>query len=154
MTEIYLITRINALPQTVSDLSRDVDLHQHSMQHTGEKAVGGVRSGLINLGETVTWKGKHFGIWLTHKSKITEMEHPDYFVDEMEEGHFKTFRHFHYFKPDFDGTVMIDRILYETPYGIIGKWFDQAVLRSYLTRLITARNALIKKLAEQNSPVV
>src|SRR6476660_8906395 len=98
MTEIYLTTRIDAAPETVADLSRNVDLHQHSMQHTGEQAIAGVTSGLINLGETVTWKEKHFGIWLTHKSCITALQHPDYFVDEIEEGYFKAFRHFHHFK--------------------------------------------------------
>lgn len=148
MTEIFLTTRINALPETVSELSRNVDLHQHSMQHTGERVIAGVTSGLINLGETVTWKGKHFGIWLTHKSRITEMQHPDYFVDEMEGGHFKTFVHYHHFKREADDTVMIDRIVYETPFGFAGEWFDRAVLKRYLTRLIKARNAIIKKLAE------
>jgi ligand-binding SRPBCC domain-containing protein len=149
MTEIFLTTRINAKPDIVSGLSRDIDLHQHSMEQTGEKAIAGVTSGVINLGETVTWKGKHFGIWLTHKSKITEMHHPDYFVDEMEDGHFNSFRHFHYFKQEYDGTVMVDRILYETPYGVAGRWFDRAVLKRYLTRLVRARNAVIKTMAEK-----
>jgi len=149
MTEICLVTRINAMPETVAELSRNIDLHQHSMQHTGESAIAGVTSGLINLGQSVTWKGKHFGIWLTHKSRITEMDHPDYFVDEMEEGHFKSFVHYHYFRREYDGTIMIDKIVYETPLGFAGRWFDRVILKRYLTRLIKARNEVIKKLAEQ-----
>lgn len=151
MKEIYLTTRINARPELVSALSRDVDLHQHSMQHTSESAIAGITSGLISLGETVTWKGKHFGIWLTHKSRITEMQHFDYFVDEMEEGHFKTFKHSHYFRPECGGTVMIDQLEYDVPLGFIGAWFDAAILHRYLTRLIKARNAVIKNVAEKQN---
>jgi len=151
MSEIYLTTWINARPEVVSALSRDVDLHQHSMQDTGEKAIDGVTSGLINLGETVTWKGKHFGIWLTHKSKITELRHYDYFVDEMQEGHFKFFKHSHYFRPECGGTEMTDKIEYEVPLGFIGGFFDDVVLRAYLRRLVKARNAVIKTLAEKSN---
>lgn len=151
MTEIHLITKINATPETVSALSRDIDLHQHSMHGTDEKAIAGVTSGIIELNQTVTWKGRHFGIWLTHKSRITEMRHPDYFVDEMEEGYFASFKHFHYFIEKSYGTMMVDRLVYETPCGFAGRCFDRFVLKAYLTRLIKARNAIIKTMAEKNN---
>ena len=73
-------------------------MHQQSASPSKEKAIAGVTSGLINLNETVTWRGKHFGVYLTHKSRITAMDFYDYFVDEMEEGKFKTFKHEHFFE--------------------------------------------------------
>ena len=82
MTTINLTTKINASKQIVFDASRNIDIHQQSASPTKEKAIDGVTSGLINLNETVTWRGKHFGFYLTHQSRITVMELHDYFVDE------------------------------------------------------------------------
>jgi len=93
MTTINLTTTIKAPIQTVFDVSRNIDIHQQSASKTNEVAIAGITSGLINLNETVTWRGKHFGFYLTHKSRITAMVLNDYFVDEMEEGKFKTFKH-------------------------------------------------------------
>lgn len=149
MTTIHLTTKINAPIQSVFDVSRNIDAHQLSTFQSNEKAIAGITSGLINLNETVTWKGKHFGIYLKHKSKITEMEIPNYFVDEMEKGHFKSFRHEHSFVTQNGVTVMIDNLQYETPYGIFGRIFDKFILKNYLTGFLLKRNEILKNLAEK-----
>jgi hypothetical protein len=77
MTTISLITKINAPIQTVFDLNRNIDLHKLSIANTNETAIAGVTSGLINLNESVTWKGKHFGFYQTHKRLISEMDCPN-----------------------------------------------------------------------------
>lgn len=148
MTIINLITKINAPKQIVFDLSRNIDIHQKSTSQTNEKAIAGVTSGLINHNETVTWRGKHFGFYLTHKSRITAMDLYDYFVDEMEEGKFKSFKHEHSFIEKNGKTVMIDNLVYEAQFGIFGKLFDKFILKNYLTNFITKRNSILKNLAE------
>lgn len=148
MTTIHLITKIKAPIGTVFDLSLDIDIHKLSIGKSNEKAVAGVTSGKINLNETVTFKGRHFGIYLNHQSKITEMENPNYFVDEMIKGHFKFFRHEHSFVSQNGKTVMIDLLQYETPFGIFGKLFDRLVLKNYMTNLLQTRNEFLKNLAE------
>lgn len=148
MTTINLLTKINAPKQIVFDLSRNIDIHQNSASQTHEKAIGGVTSGLINYNETVTWRGKHFGFYLTHKSRMTAMDFYDYFVDEMEEGNFKSFKHEHSFVEKDGKTVMIDNINYETPFGIFGRLFDKLILKKHLTNFIIQRNKVLKELAE------
>ena len=64
MTKIKLQTKIKAPIETVFNLSRNIDIHLLSTSQTNEKAVAGKTSGLIELNETVTWKGKHFGFYL------------------------------------------------------------------------------------------
>lgn len=149
MTTINLITKINAPKQIVFDLSRNIDIHKLSTAKSNETAIAGVTSGLINYNETVTWRGKHFGFYLTHKSRMTAMDFYDYFVDEMEEGKFKSFKHEHSFVEKDGKTVMIDNINYETPFGIFGKIFDKFLLKNHLTQFITERNEFIKYLAEK-----
>ena len=148
MTTINLTTKINASKKVVFDLSRNIDVHQTSASKTNEKAIAGITSGLINFNETVTWRGKHFGFFLTHKSRITAMNFYDYFVDEMEEGHFKFFKHEHTFVEKDGKTVMIDNLHYEIPYGIFGKLFDKIILKKHLTNFLLERNKVLKKLSE------
>jgi ligand-binding SRPBCC domain-containing protein len=124
-------------------------VHQLSTAQSNEKAIAGRTSGLIELGETVTFRGKHFGFYLNHKSKITEMEFPNYFVDEMEKGLFKSFRHEHTFVTKNGTTVMIDNLQYETPLGVFGSVFDKIVLKKHLTDFLLKRSQIIKDLSEQ-----
>ncbi|EKT3962734.1 SRPBCC family protein [Flavobacterium psychrophilum] len=148
MTTITLTTKVNAPIQKVFDINRDIDIHQKSASKTNEVAIAGVTSGLINLNETVTWRGKHFGIYLTHKSRITAMNFYDYFVDEMVEGKFKSFRHEHFFEEQKGITTMTDKLCYETPFGIFGQLFDYLFLKKYLTTFLLERNRVLKELSE------
>lgn len=75
-----------------------------------EEAVGGRTSGSSPwaVGEEVTWRAWHFGVQLQMTSCITEMQLPDYFVDEQVKGPFRRFRHVHEFSQDFLSTTMVD----------------------------------------------
>ena len=93
MTTIKITTNYYASIETVFDTNRNIDIHQQSASKTKEVAIAGITSGLINKNETVTWKGKHFGVYLTHQSLISEMIFPTYFVDEQLKGEFKSFKY-------------------------------------------------------------
>jgi ligand-binding SRPBCC domain-containing protein len=153
MTTIHLITKVNAPIQVVFDLNRNIDVHQQSASKTNEKAIAGRASGLIEKGETVTWRGKHFGFYLTHKSRITAMEFYSYFVDEMEEGRFTSFKHEHPFEEKDGITIVTDHLRYETPFGIFGKLFDLLFLKKHLRNFIIERNQVLKVLAENHNPI-
>ncbi|MCR4030820.1 MULTISPECIES: SRPBCC family protein [Flavobacterium] len=148
MTTINLTTKIKASKQTVFDASRNIDIHQKSASASKEKAIAGITSGLINLNETVTWRGKHFGFYLTHKSRITAMNLYDYFVDEMEEGKFKFFKHEHFFEEENGITIMKDKLQYETPFGIFGSLFDVLLLKKHLKKFLLERNKVLKEVSE------
>lgn len=148
MSKIYLETIINADIQTVFDLARDIDLHQKSTSKTNEKAIAGRVSGLIEEGETVTWKAKHLGFYQTCSSKITEMENPNKFTDVMLKGRFKSFKYQHIFRQNGKNTIMIDILEFESPFGIIGKLFNKFFLKNYMKNFLFERNKLIKITAE------
>jgi ligand-binding SRPBCC domain-containing protein len=150
MPKIELTTYINAPIDKVFDLSRSIDLHMESTKQTGEKAIAGKTSGLIGLGETVTWRAKHFGIWQTLTSKIIEYDRLNVFVDEMVNGAFKSFRHEHRFTIERGQTVMRDVFEFESPLGFIGKLFNKLILTRYMTKLLLERNRVIKEAAESN----
>ena len=62
MPIVKLVTDIRAPIERVFDLSLSIDMHKASMAGSGETAVAGVTSGLIGLGESVTWRARHFGV--------------------------------------------------------------------------------------------
>lgn len=132
------------------DLSRSVDLHKASMIKHEEKIVDGTISGLMNLNDTVTWTAKHLFRQRRLKIKITKLQKPDFFIDEQEEGDFKLMKHEHYFKPAQNGTIMIDQLHFETPYGFFGKFINAIYLEKYMAKLLNERNQMIKEIAEGN----
>jgi ligand-binding SRPBCC domain-containing protein len=148
MPKITIETKIKAAKNIVFDLSRSIDLHKISTQQTNEEAIAGVTSGLIGENEWVTWRAKHFGIYQKLTSKITAFEKPEYFVDEMEKGIFKRFKHEHIFQEIEGQTIMIDIFDYESPLGILGRIADKLFLEKYMKRLLEKRNETIKEFAE------
>jgi ligand-binding SRPBCC domain-containing protein len=120
------------------------------MTKSGEQAVSGTTMGLINSGETVTWKAKHLMKTRIMKMRISEMTRPLSFVDEMVEGDFKSFRHQHHFKQIDNGIFMIDIVDFESPYGKLGQLLNTVYLTKYLRTLLDGRNELIRNFAETN----
>jgi ligand-binding SRPBCC domain-containing protein len=148
MSKIHLTTFIAAPIERVFNLSRSITLHKISTAHTNEKAIAGVTSGLINKDETVTWQAKHLFKTRQHTSKITDMQSPDSFTDEMIKGYFKNFKHQHHFKQIENGTIMIDIVDFESPYGSLGKFFNAVYLKKYVEKFLIKRNDTIKEYAE------
>lgn len=151
MTTIEVFTRIMAPPARCFYLALSVDLHAVSAQQTQEQLVGGVRSGLLQLGDEVTFRARHFGIWQTLTSKITAYEATSYFCDEMQRGAFKTMRHAHYFEPEGTMTIMRDVFKFASPLGVLGKLADVLVLSAYLRRFLKQRGAVVKHYAETDA---
>lgn len=150
MPFIVLHTKINAPIERYFDLSRSIDLHKVSTEHTNEEAIDGITTGLINLDEFVTWKAVHFGISQKLTTKITAFIKPSYFVDEMVKGPFKSFQHSHYFESTEYGTLMTDRFEFMAPFGIIGRWVNAIVLKKYMRDFLIKKNEAIKDFAESD----
>jgi len=148
LPSIHLTTFIQAPIERIFDLARSIDLHQASMSGSNEKAVAGITKGLIHEGETVTWEARHLFRTRQFTSKISLMQKPFQFTDEMTKGDFIRFRHEHHFKVVDNGSIMIDLVEFETPYGLIGRLLNKYYLVQYLEKLITQRNNTIKAYAE------
>jgi ligand-binding SRPBCC domain-containing protein len=142
-------TLIAAQPAIVFDLSLNIDTHVDSQASANERAVGGVTTGQIGLGEEVTWRATHFHLPFTMTSRITELDRPHRFVDEQTRGPFHRFQHEHEFQLSERGTTMIDRVSFEAPLGPVGRLVERLALGSYLERLIIERGQFLKAAAEQ-----
>jgi len=149
MQTIELEIHINAPLERCFDAARDLDLHMESLAHTNERAVAGRTSGLIEGGEEVTWRGRHFGVTQHFTSRITRFERPHHFRDEMLKGAFRSFVHDHSFVPDGAGTKMTDLLVFSAPLGLLGTIAEKLVLRRYLEKLLRDRAEVIRRAAER-----
>lgn len=149
MTRFTAVTAIAAPPPRVFDISLRVEVHTASMGDSGERAIGGVTSGRLKLGDHVSWEARHFGMRWRMTSLIAACEAPDYFIDEQVDGPFRRWHHTHRFEPDgHGGTLMRDIVQFAAPFGPLGRLAELVVLNRYLARLIRIRNDYVKAAAE------
>jgi ligand-binding SRPBCC domain-containing protein len=81
-------------------------------------------------------------------NRIVELDRPNRFVDAQVTGPFRTFRHEHEFSATTDGTYLVDRVRFDTPYGPIGRLAERALLGRYMKQLIETRNRYLRFAAE------
>jgi ligand-binding SRPBCC domain-containing protein len=157
MIRLEELTIIHAPIQLCFDLARNVEVHLAGNVHWGEQTVasGGVTSGIIGLGQHVTWRAKHFGIWQELTSQITALEPPSYFQDVMLRGAFKSMTHDHHFRSLPSGaTEMKDIFVFAAPLPVLGLIAERLVLRRYMQALLHERNVALKTIAESGSVVL
>ena len=122
------------------------------MRASGERAIGGVTSGMMKLGDIVTWRARHFGITFRMTSAITEYQYPGRFVDEQQRGPFRRWWHEHTFTAMANGaTRMTDVVEFRSPLGLLGTMADRLVLGYYLPYLLRQRNTWLKNTLEARS---
>lgn len=153
MVELEDLTIIAAPIERCFDLARSVEVHLAGNVHWGESAVAidGVTSGLVGMGQRVTWRARHFGAWHNLTSEITAMERPAYFQDTMIRGIFGFMNHDHYFRGLPSGqTEMKDIFRFRAPLPALGRIAEITFLRRYMRALLHERNVALKQIAESS----
>lgn len=148
MPTLVLETIIRARAETCFDLMRDVRLHVQTTAETNEAAIVGVTDGMIGIGQTITFQSRHFGFRQRLTVNVVEFDRPRLFVDQMTAGAFKSFRHIHEFLPHDNRTLMRDTLVWEMPFGILGKIADKVFVKRHLRNLVATRNDRLKNIAE------
>ena len=143
MTRISIDTRIDAPPDVCFDLARDVLVHAESAAFSGERLFEpGRMEGRREVGDLVSFEGRHFGVRQRFTTRITRVERPHLFVDEMVRGAFRSLRHIHEFHLDGEGTLMRDILEWHAWFGWLVRrhmeWFVRTKQQN-LKRIIETR---------------
>ena len=150
MTEIVVRTLIAAPVEVCFDLARDVALHAESAAFSGERLVPpGRSSGVLEAGDLVCFEGKHFGVRQRFCAKITHLDRPHVFVDEMVEGAFRSLRHTHWFSPFENGTLMTDHLVWRSPLGPLGALADLLFVKRHMEWFVRTKQEALKRMAER-----
>jgi ligand-binding SRPBCC domain-containing protein len=135
----------------VFDLARSVEVHLAGNTHFGEQAVAleGATTGLLTLGDTVTWRARHFFLRQRLTSRITAFDPPIYFQDTMLRGAFHSMQHDHHFRTLPNGqTEMRDIFRFAAPVPLLGRIAEALILRRYMQSLLHERNEVIQQIGE------
>ena len=152
MGAITIETRIRAPVELCFDLARDVTAHTESAAFSLERAVApGRTEGLLELGDLVAFEGRYFGVTQRFVARITALDRPNRFVDEMVEGAFKWLRHVHEFESNDGITLMRDILEWEAPFGIVGHLADTLFLRRHMQRFVATKQNNLKRIAENQA---
>ncbi len=153
MYTLRVTTRIAAPPPRCFDLARDVDAHLRSAADTGERVVAGRTTGLLELGDAVTFEARHLGVRQRLSAVVTAFDRPRHFQDRMTAGAFRSMQHDHHFDRTPDGgTVMVDVVRFAAPLGPVGWVAERLVLAGHLRRFLTRRGLALKAAAERAEP--
>jgi ligand-binding SRPBCC domain-containing protein len=153
MITIQQTTLIDAPIERCFHLARSIEVHLLGNIHFHESAVaiGGRITGVIGLGERVTWRAKHFWVWHELTSEITSLQGPNYFQDVMVRGIFRSMTHDHYFRQLSNGqTEMRDVFVFAAPLPVIGRIAEVVFLGAYMRKLLRERSTVIRRVAESD----
>ncbi|HEX2837372.1 MAG TPA: SRPBCC family protein [Phycisphaerales bacterium] len=107
------------------------------MKHTGERAIAGTTRGLVSLHDEVTWEARHLFIRQRLTSRITALDPPHFFADEMVKGAFHSFRHEHRFDVLFPTTTRVtDTFTFRSPLGPLGHLADALFVTRHMRSLL------------------
>jgi ligand-binding SRPBCC domain-containing protein len=144
MSRIELTTLIAAPLERCFDLSLSVDVHLESTAHTEERVVAGPMSGVLALGDEITWEARHLGRRRRLAMRVSAYDRPRMFRDELVRGPLRKLVHDHFFERLAQGTEMRDVLEFESGFRLL----DALVLARHFRRLLVRRNETIKRLAE------
>ena len=148
MTRIVIDTVIRAPVELCFELARDVAVHAKSAAFSGERLVEpGRMSGLLELGDLVTFESRHFGARHRFTTKIIQVEPPHIFVDEMVHGAFYSLTHVHEFHPHQTGTFMRDTLEWQAPLGWLA---DALFLKRHMDWFVRTKQQHLKAIIESS----
>ena len=87
---------------------------------------------------------------LTWVTEITHVKENNFFVDEQKIGPYSLWYHYHGIEEVENGVKLIDKVSYQTPFGIFGKIAHLIFIRNTLERIFNHRNIAFRELLENN----
>jgi hypothetical protein len=147
MGSARVVTQIAAPAQVCFDAARSLEAHVESAGFSNERLVQpGKLDGYLDLGDLVCFEGRHFGVKQRFCARITEMDPPNRFTDEMVRGAFHSLRHVHIFEESAGTTTMIDILEWTAPLGPLGRLADRLFLERHMRWFVTTKQNALKRM--------
>jgi ligand-binding SRPBCC domain-containing protein len=150
MVTIRTVTWIDAPVERCFLLARSVDFQLASSKYKKVKIVAGVQSGLLELGDTVTWQGRMFGLGRSHTNRVEILRPSSLLSERMVVGGFKFYEHERHFAAMDDGTRIKDEVRFSAGWGPVGWLAEPVILRRRVAALLRWRNEALKEVAESD----
>ncbi|MBT8336193.1 MAG: SRPBCC family protein [Gemmatimonadetes bacterium] len=100
----------------------------------------------IHRGARIDYRLRLFGVSFGWRTRITEWDPPNGFVDTQEAGPYHTWIHEHRFEPVAEGTRMVDRVVFRLPLGPLSRP-ALPLVRRQLRRIFGYRERVVQEWA-------
>ena len=101
---------------------------------------------LMDTGTLIEYRIKLLGIPIYWKTLINEYSPPEYFRDIQLKGPYSKWDHTHIFKECKNGTMMIDKVTYSIPLGILGQFARSIWVKRELDKIFNYRYNIIEEI--------
>lgn len=97
----------------------------------------------MKTGALLEYRLRLYGIPLFWRTRIDLYEPPIRFVDKQLRGPYRLWEHTHEFTETADGTLMLDIVRYQLPFGPLGALTHAVTVRHLLRRIFDYRQTVI-----------
>jgi ligand-binding SRPBCC domain-containing protein len=104
----------------------------------------------VQKGTLIKYKLRVRGLPLHWTSEIREWNPPTQFVDFQTRGPYKLWHHTHRFIAEGNNTRIMDEVVYDLPFGPLGKIAHSILVRSDVEKIFRYREMKIRKLFAEN----
>lgn len=100
----------------------------------------------VRLGTVIDYRLRWQGVPMRWRSRISEYEPGVLFADEMLVGPYRHWYHRHRFRPVASGIEMVDVVVYELRFGVLGALAHSARIRAQLEGIFDYRRDVIGRI--------
>lgn len=149
--KVYTLKRQQFLPVDIQEawsfFSSPANLSRITPAYMGFKILHMSGEGKMYAGQIIRYK-LYVLPWISlhWTTEITQVQEPQYFVDEQRFGPYALWHHQHHFKPVPGGIEMTDEVNYAIPLGIIGRMMHRLFVRRQLNGIFEYRYKVLEKL--------
>jgi ligand-binding SRPBCC domain-containing protein len=100
----------------------------------------------VQKGTLINYKLRVRGLPLRWTSEIREWDPPTQFVDFQTRGPYKVWHHTHRFIAEGNNTRIVDEVLYDLPFGALGRIAHSVMVKSDVEKIFHYREMKIREL--------
>lgn len=100
----------------------------------------------VQKGTLINYKLRVRGLPLRWTSEIREWDPPTRFVDFQTRGPYKLWHHTHRFIAEGNNTRIMDEVLYDLPFGLLGKIVHSFMVKSDVEKIFRYREMKVREL--------
>lgn len=134
------------LPEAWAFFSNPGNLEKITPEHMGFLITSGVPKGMYP-GQIISYKVSPMpGIKVNWVTEITHVEKGKFFVDEQRFGPYTMWHHEHHFEEREGSVLMIDKVSYKIPLGILGHLVHTMFVKRQLKSIFNYRIEVLEKM--------
>ncbi len=87
-----------------------------------------------------------WGIPMTWVTEITQVEAPNYFIDDQRSGPYAYWHHQHFLREKGSGVEVVDILNYKIPFGFIGRILEKLIVKRKVKKIFEYRREQLNRI--------